>query len=144
MKHFEPTVVAFCCMFCAQPAQSGARPKKIKQLPPVRVIKLHCIGRIDSVHVLKAFENGADAVFLAGAPQGQCRFIQGTAAAQKKIEYTRKLLKEVGIEPERLEMFTMSAAKAPTFTKAADEMTKRAMALGPSPLKKGKKKAEAA
>ncbi len=107
----------------------------------MRVIKLHCIGKVDSVHVLKAFENGADAVFLAGAPQGQCRFMQGTTTAQKKIEYTKKLLSELGIEPERLELFPMNQIEEQKFIEAAEEMIKRTVALGPSPLKKTKQAA---
>ncbi len=41
-------------------------------------------------------------------------------------------------------MFNMSAAEAPKFAQAADEMTKRARELGPSPLKQGGHKAQAA
>lgn len=41
-------------------------------------------------------------------------------------------------------MFNMSAAEAPKFAQAADEMTKRALELGPSPLKRSDKKAQAA
>ena len=45
-------------------------------------------------------------------------------------------MKEVGIEPERVEMFNMGASDAVLFAKAADEMTERARQLGPNPLKK--------
>ena len=48
----------------------------------------------------------------------------------------RKLLEEVGIEPERVEMFNMGASDAPLFVAACNEMTERAKRLGPSPLKK--------
>jgi F420-non-reducing hydrogenase iron-sulfur subunit len=46
-------------------------------------------------------------------------------------------LAEVGLEPERLEMFNMGASDATKFTAAVEEMTKRAKELGPSPLRKG-------
>ncbi len=56
------------------------------------------------------------------------------------------LLEEVGVEPERLEMFNMSASMGPTFAQTADEMTERVRKLGPSPLRKveTRQKAEAA
>jgi coenzyme F420-reducing hydrogenase delta subunit len=141
MKHFEPIVAAFCCMFCAGNAESGTRSKKAGYPSSVRVIKLPCVGKIDSIHVLKAFENGADGVFVAGGPFGQCRFMEGMTTAQKKIEYSKKLLEELGIEPERLAVFPLSQAEGQKFVEAAEEMVKRARALGPSPLKKAKKAA---
>ncbi|GAB4347542.1 MAG: hypothetical protein Kow0099_29630 [Candidatus Abyssubacteria bacterium] len=51
------------------------------------------------------------------------------------MEYTKRLLEEVGIEPERLEMFNMSASMGPKFAETADEMTERVRTLGPSPLR---------
>ena len=46
-------------------------------------------------------------------------------------------MKEVGLEPERVEMFNIGASDAPLFAKACDEMTERARKLGPNPMKKG-------
>jgi coenzyme F420-reducing hydrogenase delta subunit len=141
MKHFEPMVVAFCCTFCADNTGSGTRSKKSGHSSSVRVINLPCVGKIDAIHVLKAFAAGADGVFVAGGPFGQCRFMEGMTTAQKKIEYTKKLLKELGIEPERLEAFALSQTEEKHFIEAAEEMVKHACALGPSPLKKVKKAA---
>jgi hypothetical protein len=53
------------------------------------------------------------------------------------VEFTKKLLKEAGIEPERLEMFNMSASMGPKFAETANEMTERVKKLGPSPLRNG-------
>ena len=52
------------------------------------------------------------------------------------MEYARELLKEIGLEPERLEMFHIGASDAPAWAKAVTEMTSRAKSLGPNPLKK--------
>jgi F420-non-reducing hydrogenase iron-sulfur subunit len=51
------------------------------------------------------------------------------------VEYTKTLLKEIGLEPERLEMFHIGASDAPAWTRAVTEMTERARKLGPNPLK---------
>jgi coenzyme F420-reducing hydrogenase delta subunit len=56
------------------------------------------------------------------------------------VGYTKKLLQEIGVEPERLEMFNMSSSMATAYVGAVEEMTRRAKELGPSPLK-GKKAA---
>jgi coenzyme F420-reducing hydrogenase delta subunit len=44
-------------------------------------------------------------------------------------------LKEIGLEPERLEMFHVGASDAPAWARAVSEMTQRAKKLGPNPLK---------
>ena len=47
----------------------------------------------------------------------------------------KELLSQVGLEPERVEMFNMSAAQATRFVEVATEMTERIYALGPNPLR---------
>jgi len=47
-------------------------------------------------------------------------------------------MEEVGLEPERLEMYNISASNAPLFAQACNEMTERARKLGPNPLRKEK------
>ena len=70
--------------------------------------------------------------------EGECHFLEGNIRAKKTVNYTKGLLAEVKIEPERLKMFNMGASDAKEFAKAADEMTKIAKELGHSPLKKPK------
>jgi len=52
------------------------------------------------------------------------------------VRYTKKLLDEIGLGGERLEMFNMGASDASKFVEAAEEMTKMARELGPSPLRR--------
>jgi F420-non-reducing hydrogenase iron-sulfur subunit len=66
MSDFEPKVVAFCCEFCAYTAADLAGSMRLEYPPNVRIIKLMCTGKIDTLYLLKAFENGIDAVFVAG------------------------------------------------------------------------------
>jgi F420-non-reducing hydrogenase iron-sulfur subunit len=53
------------------------------------------------------------------------------------VEYTKALLGEIGLEPERLEMFHIGASDAPAWVRAVTEMASRARNLGPNPLRKG-------
>lgn len=52
------------------------------------------------------------------------------------MEHAKRLLKEVGLEEERVEMFNMGASDATLFVAACKEMVERARRLGPNPLKK--------
>jgi len=66
MGEGEPKVVAFCCEFCAYTAADLAGSMRLEYSPSVRVVKLMCTGKIDVLYLLKAFENGIDAAFVAG------------------------------------------------------------------------------
>ncbi|RLB90780.1 MAG: F420-nonreducing hydrogenase [Deltaproteobacteria bacterium] len=102
----------------------------------VKIIQLPCTGRIDILHLLNAVENGADGVYVAGCLEGECHFIQGNLKARKKVEYVKKTLTELGIEPERVEMFNLSSAQGARFAQIANEMVDRIRQLGPTPVKK--------
>jgi coenzyme F420-reducing hydrogenase delta subunit len=39
---------------------------RLQYSPNVRIVQLLCTGKVDAIHLLKAFEGGADAVFVAG------------------------------------------------------------------------------
>jgi coenzyme F420-reducing hydrogenase delta subunit len=66
MSDFEPKVVAFCCEFCAYTAADLAGSMRLEYPANVRIVKLMCTGKIDTLYLLKAFESGIDAVFVAG------------------------------------------------------------------------------
>jgi F420-non-reducing hydrogenase iron-sulfur subunit len=98
---------------------------------------------VDVLSMLKAFEAGADGIYIAGCLEGECHFLKGNLRAKKRLQYLKKLLAEVGIEPERAEMFNLSSAQGQRFAAIATEMTEQVRALGPSPIKKGQKEFKA-
>ncbi len=132
MSQFEPKIVAFCCNFCAFAAADLAGAMRLQYPPNVRIIKVPCTGNVDAIHLLKAFEEGADAVFVAGCLEGQCHYLEGNTRAKKRVAYVKKLLAEVEIEPERAEMFNLSSAMGGRFAEIAEEMTDRIKKLGPT------------
>jgi F420-non-reducing hydrogenase iron-sulfur subunit len=102
----------------------------------VKVIKVPCTGTVDTLLILKAFESGADGVYLAGCLEGECHFLKGNLRAKKRVQYVKTLLKEVGLEADRVEMYNMSAAQGQRFAEAAREVTQKIKALGPSPIQR--------
>jgi F420-non-reducing hydrogenase iron-sulfur subunit len=65
-EKYQPKVVAFACHYCAYSAADLAGSMRIEYSPDVRIVKLMCTGKIDTLYLLKAIEEGADAVFAAG------------------------------------------------------------------------------
>jgi len=66
MRDFEPQIVAFCCHFCAYAAADLAGSLRVQYPTNVKIIRLPCTGKLDAIHMLKAFEQGADGVLVAG------------------------------------------------------------------------------
>jgi len=134
-EDFEPKILAFCCKYCAYAAADLAGSMRLSYPPNINVIQIPCTGRVDIVHILKAIEDGADGVYVAGCMEGDCHFVSGNLRARKRVEYVKKTLTELGIEPERVEMYNLSSAMGPRFAEIAHEMTDRIRKLGPTPVK---------
>ena len=134
-NNFEPTIVAFCCHYCAYSAADLAGSMRLQYPPDIRIIRTPCTGRLEVDFFLKAFENGADGIVVAGCEEGSCHFKEGNLIAKRRVNYTRELLTESGLEMERLRMVNVSAADAPLFIKIIHNMVETIRKLGPSPLK---------
>ena len=106
----------------------------------VKIIRVPCTGRVEDVHLLKAFEQGVDGIYVAGCLEGECHFLRGNLRAKKRVGHVKRILAALGINPERIQMYNLSAAMGGRFVEIAQEMTERIRALGPSPVKTGKGK----
>ncbi len=132
----ELKIVAFCCKYCAYKAADLAGSMRLQMPPELRIVQVPCTGRLDMVEVLHAIEEGADGVMTLGCMPGDCHFLQGNLRARKRVEYVKRLLKDVGLEPERLEMFNLSSAMGGKFVEYSVEMAERIRKLGPSRLRR--------
>jgi coenzyme F420-reducing hydrogenase delta subunit len=133
-KRFEPQILAFCCKYCAYAAGDLAGSMRLNYPANVKIIQVPCTGRVDMLHLLKAIEEGADGVYVAGCLEGECHFLEGNLKTKKKVIAVQELLAEAGIEPDRVRMFNLSSAMGPRFAEIATEMTEAVRALGPTPI----------
>ena len=135
-KKFEPKIVAFCCHYCAYASADLAGSMRLQYPTGVRIIRTPCTGRLEVEYYMRAFENGADGVLVAGCLEGGCHFIEGNLIAKKRVNAIRDILQESGIEKERLRMVNISAAMAVNLVSAINEMVNTIKELGPSPIRK--------
>ena len=133
---FVPKIVAFTCNFCAYAAADLAGSTRTEYPVNIKLIRVPCTGRVDVVHLLKAFERGADGVYVAGCLEGNCHFAEGNYWAKRRVRYAKKILDEIGVGSRRLEMFNLSAAMFGRFVEVANIMNDRITEMGPSPLNK--------
>jgi len=132
---FEPEITAFMCIYCGYMAADTASALRIPYPPNVKLVKLPCTGKTDPRYLLKAFEDGADGVYIVACPLGNCHHVRGNERGLARVERTKYLLEEIGLGADRLEMYFMSGGQGKAFAEAAVEMTERIRALGPNPLK---------
>ncbi len=66
---------------------------------------------------------------------GDCHYLYGNVATEKRVRFLKKLLAFSGIEEERLRCKWVSSAEASEFVEEMQDFTETLRALGPSPLK---------
>ena len=124
-KEWEPRVIAFCCQYCAYSAADMAGSMRLQYPAEVEIVLIPCTGRFDVILALRAFEKGADGVFVAGCLEGSCHFLDGNIRAKKRVGFLKRQLHGIGAEGGRIEMFNLSASQGPRFAEIARDFTKR-------------------
>jgi coenzyme F420-reducing hydrogenase delta subunit len=133
---FEPQLTAFTCIYCGSMAADTAGALRLNYPANVKFFRFPCTGKVDVEYILRAFEEGADGVYIVACSIGNCHHVHGNVRATKRLTHARSLLEEVGLEAERLGIFYMSGSQAHAFANAATQMTERIRRLGPSPLRR--------
>jgi F420-non-reducing hydrogenase iron-sulfur subunit len=128
---FEPVVLAFTCNWCSYRAADLAGTARIKYPPNIRLVRLMCSGRIDPTFVLKAFASGADGVLMTGCWPADCHYRIQNVKALRRFELLRRVLEQLGIEPERFQRFYASAAEGQQLAAAFTRMIEDVRPLGP-------------
>lgn len=137
-QDFSPNIVAFCCHYCAYSSADLAGSMRLQYPPNVKIIRTPCTGRLEVGYYMKAFENGADGILVAGCLEGGCHFLEGNLFAKKRVHTTQEMLEESGLEKERLHMVNVSAAMAEPLVEHIRDIVKTVKELGPNPIKNGK------
>ncbi len=128
---WEPKIVAFVCNWCTYMAADLAGVSRMKYAPNMRIIRLMCSGRLDPQFVLAAFRHGADGVLIGGCHPGDCHYQEGNYKALRRYLLLKRLLREMGIEEERLRLEWISASEGDRVQKVANEFTETIRRLGP-------------
>lgn len=132
---FEPEILAICCKYCAYAAADLAGSMRLSYPTNIRIVQVPCTGRVDVIHLLNAVQDGADGVYVAGCLEGECHFVGGNLKARSRVNRVKQILEEIGLEPERIEMYNLSSAMGLRFAEIAEKMTVKIRGLGPNPLK---------
>ena len=144
MDSFEPKIVAFCCNWCSYVGADLAGTSRMQYAPNMKVIRVMCSGRVNPLFVIKAFSIGADGVLVLGCHPGDCHYIEGNYKTMRRIPLLKKMLKQLGVEEERVRLEWVSASEGARFAELATSFTQSVRNLGPTRLSNSKQNSKEA
>lgn len=128
---FEPRILGFLCKWCAGAGADLAGTSRRPYPPNLIPIQVFCSSRVDPEHILWAFRHGADGILIGGCHPGDCHYQDGNYKTRKRILLLKEVLKELGVEEERLHLEWISASEGQKFVQVIKEFTERLRSLGP-------------
>ncbi len=109
---------------------------RLKYAANVLPIRVMCSGRVSPHFLLKAFQQGADGVLVAGCHIGECHYGKGNFITAKRVVVMKELLQFIGISAKRLRLEWIATSEANKFATVVSEFSDEVRQLGPSPLRK--------
>jgi F420-non-reducing hydrogenase iron-sulfur subunit len=133
-KEFEPNILGFLCNWCSYAGADLAGTSRMKYPSNLKSIRVMCSGRVDPAFVLEALRKGVDGVLIAGCHPGDCHYQSGNYKTNRRIKLLKKLLEELGIEPQRVRFEYVSASEGQKFASIVTEFVAEIKKLGPNPI----------
>ena len=133
---FTPDIRLFSCHYTSQQSctEAGRELQQLGFPENIQISRVPCTGKLQEITLLKAFEDGADGVYVVGCPADGCHNVKGSQRAAKRIEAVKQALAELAVEPERVAMYHLPRGLHPEFIDVARQMNERIRRLGPSPF----------
>jgi F420-non-reducing hydrogenase iron-sulfur subunit len=108
---------------------------RLKYAANVLPIRVMCSGRISPHFILKAFQEGADGVLVAGCHIGECHYGKGNFITAKRVAVMKDLIQFIGLSPKRLRLEWIATSEGNKFAKVVSDFTEEITQLGPSSLR---------
>ncbi len=133
---FDPAITLFSCHYTSQQscAEEGKELEQLGFPASINLVRVPCTGKLQVTTLLKAFEDGADGVYVVGCPEDGCHNVKGSVRAAKRVAAVRDALEELGVEGGRVQMYHLPRGLHPEFVEKGKEMDSRIREMGPSPF----------
>jgi len=118
----KPLIIGFCCqygLFGTGTLASLWREGSVG----IWIVPVLCVAKIEGEHILRAFEMGAEGVFIAGCGE-RCSRENTAFWVLQRVEEVRRAISQIGLEQERIQTFNLRAADE-DITEALDNFTER-------------------
>jgi len=130
--NWQPKIIGFCCNWCTYAGADLAGVSRMNYPASVRIIRVPCSGRVNPQFIIRAFQQGADAVFTSGCHPGDCHYASGNYHARRRLQVLKELLEYVGMEPERFQYHWISGSEGQKFADMIKRTHEQISALGPN------------
>jgi quinone-modifying oxidoreductase subunit QmoB len=134
----KPRVLVLACENDAYPALDMAAMNRFEYSPYVRVIPVRCLGSVNTIWITDALNGGYDAVMLMGCQRGDnyhCHFVKGSELAHIRMSKIDDTLKQLNLEPERVQTFEVAITDIQRVPQLINEMMVTIERIGLSPFK---------
>ncbi len=131
MDLFEPKIIGFLCNWCSYEGVDSAGRSQMTYPHNFLPVKVMCSGRIDTQFILKAFSEGADGVIVFGCHLGECHYKDGNYHMMRRFALLKKLLSELAIKEERIQLEWISANEKDKFVMIISQMVEKIRGFGP-------------
>ena len=89
---FEPEITVFTCNYCGYASADTAGALRLQYPANIKVVRLPCTGKADVGYILRAFDEGADGVYVVGCGLGNCHHVRGNERGRARVERAKKIL----------------------------------------------------
>ncbi len=129
---FKPKMLGIICNWCCYGGADLCGVSRFQYPTYIRLIRVMCSGRVDMKHILLAFSNGVDGMFVGGCHINDCHYNpEGNYDALSMVNLCKRLLEHIGINPKRLRLEWVSAGEGIRFANIMNEFSKEIEELGP-------------
>lgn len=118
----EDKLVVFACNWCSYAGADQAGISKIQYPPSARVIRTMCSSRISQKLVMYAFSKNPGAVLVTGCHINDCHYIDANEHTERRMERWRHFLEAKKVNPDRLQLWWVSAAEGNRFASKIKDM----------------------
>ncbi|MDK9724771.1 MAG: hydrogenase iron-sulfur subunit [Sterolibacteriaceae bacterium MAG5] len=134
----KPRILILACENDAYPALDMAGLQRLTYSAYVRAIPVRCLGSVNTIWITDALNSGYDGVMMMGCKKGddyQCHFVKGSEMAYYRMSKIGDTLKQLGLEPERVQTQEVAITDNAKVAKLIDDYVAQLNEMGPSPMK---------
>jgi len=127
---WKPRIIVFTC-WCSSSGVDQAGFEGFKYPSNVLTVRVPCSAIINPSLIVKAFEKGADAVFVTACRPSELRRVAPSRITEARVSLLRRLLKTIGVDEDRLRILWISSNEGGLFSREVSRMIRRVEELGP-------------
>ena len=128
---FKSKITIFHCINVF--GDGATLPTICAQRVELNFVKMPCSSMVKDIFLLRAFENGADAVLVLVCVEGTCRYVEGNLRAAKRVKWVQALLDDIGLNGRRLSLCHVGAEDFQAVAQAIGEAESVVDDLGSNP-----------